>query len=109
MRHTTRTVCGCGDRGTRRCSLHLESAPLPGGPETSAIPVSPGSGALRLPRPRHAETTHEEPGLAEGGDLGGLRSLLALLDVEGHALALVEALVPAALDCGVVHEHVRAA
>src|SRR5204863_6385822 len=46
---------------------------------------------------------------AEGGDLAGLGPLLALLDVERHALAFVEALVPVLLDRGVVHEHVRAA
>src|SRR5689334_11394733 len=46
---------------------------------------------------------------AERRDLGGLRTLLALLDVERHALALVEALVSVGLDRGVVHEHVRAA
>src|SRR5919106_4597915 len=45
---------------------------------------------------------------AERSDLGGLRTLLALLDVERHALTLVEALVSVGLDCRVVHEHVRA-
>src|ERR671918_2610135 len=46
---------------------------------------------------------------AERSDLGGLRTLLTLLDVERHALTLVEALVSVGLDRGVVHEHVRAA
>src|SRR5262249_24541784 len=47
-------------------------------------------------------------GSAQGRDLGCLRAFLALLDVERDALALIQAAVTAALDRGVVHEHVRA-
>ena len=62
MRHHTLAVSGRRDRRSGRCSLHLESAPLPGGPATSAIPVSPGSGALSSIQARTRRPAHEEPG-----------------------------------------------
>src|SRR5947209_9893981 len=61
----------------------------------------------RLPRwgagPRRARRR------SAGADLVGLRALLALDDLEGDPLALVEALVAVHLDGGVVDEDVLAA
>src|SRR6476620_10135619 len=63
MRHHTLAVRRRGDPRSGRCSLHLESAPLPGWTATSAIPVSPGSGALSSIQARKRRDRHEEPGL----------------------------------------------
>jgi len=43
---------------------------------------------------------------SEGADVVCLRSLLAFAEFEGHTLALVEGLVPAAFDGGVVDENI---
>jgi hypothetical protein len=67
VRHHTLAVGGCRDPWTCRCSLHLESAPLPGRSGPSASSVSPGSGALSSIRPRTRRPSHEEPGLTGTG------------------------------------------
>jgi hypothetical protein len=54
MRHHALAVRGCGDPGTRRCSLHLESAPLPGGLRLQQSQFPLVAGHFRLPGPRHA-------------------------------------------------------
>src|SRR4051794_37509042 len=98
--------CSPSPRGRGNGSSTLVSGPemsvkLPS-PSRLLAPHAARPGPPKGTGPRRAENSG-------AADCVGLRTLLALDDLEGHPLALVEALVPVHLDGRVVDEDVLAA
>src|SRR3954453_7390883 len=104
------TIVGTLMVGVPEGSLALALCECKNGPGSGPVP-RPGG---RPPEDDEARPPEGEPGLARrersgGADGVGLRTLLALDDLEGDPLALVEALVAVHLDGRVVDEDVLAA
>jgi len=107
----SRMIARCGTTPHRIHQVLGERAGRPGHPVVSEL-VSWGGDGRWIVRESASLRGKRTPGWAVGSgraDAGGLQALVALADLELHALTLVEAAEAVSFDPRVVHEDVVAA